>query len=152
MKKHELRTLMVSGILLLFPFPALPQNTSTTRDKVISQNDPKPSVTSVTLRAGDTFDVNMLSPDRSNQSGTDYAIQVGAFAVRSNAVKMRGRLVADGFRADIYEDYLNGKDLLYLVWAGSYNSREEAARAMGTIKHAYHIDGLLMVRSGSRKN
>ena len=79
----------------------------------------------------------------------DYAIQVGAFAKKSNAFKLQRRLLETGYRVDVYEDHLPGKSLLYLVWIGSNNSIEATYALWQDIKIQYQINGVLRMRSAT---
>ena len=91
------------------------------------------------------------SSDAANQSGAEYAIQVGAFSVRSNAEKLQQRLSVDGYRVDIFENFLDGKNLLYLVWIGSFKTMRDAQEGLSTIQSKTGIKGILRTRSSWKR-
>lgn len=72
-----------------------------------------------------------------------YAIQVGAFSVLANAEKLAGKLKAVGFNPVIYDNLLDGKNLLHLVWVGRFENREDAEPVVGEIEKATGIRGVL---------
>lgn len=72
-----------------------------------------------------------------------YAVQVGAFAVMENAEKLAGRLRAKGFNAVIYDNLLDGKHLLHLVWVGRFDTPGEAEPVIREIEEATGIRGVL---------
>jgi hypothetical protein len=72
-----------------------------------------------------------------------YAIQVGAFSVMGNAEKLAGELKAKGFDAIIYDNLLDGKNLLHLVWVGRFDSREDAAPVILEIEKLTGIRGVI---------
>jgi|GEM_PF-2075219 len=88
---------------------------------------------------------------QSDKKGTDFAIQIGAFSIRENAEKLRKNFDADGYRADIYENLLDGKNVLYLVWIGNYASAGEASQHLPEIKSRYKIEGLIRPRISWKK-
>jgi hypothetical protein len=77
----------------------------------------------------------------------EYAIQVGAFAKKNNAFILQRKLSQYGYRADVYEDYIQGKPLLYLVWVGSFNSINDAFTLWQEIRDVYKISGVVRMRS-----
>jgi hypothetical protein len=93
-----------------------------------------------------------FSQDRLPQNQeNDYAVQIGAFTIRENAEKLRQRFITEGYKVDIYENLLDGKTLLYLVWVGSFVTEEEAEQLRSEIKTKYNIDGLIRIRSSWKK-
>jgi len=86
-----------------------------------------------------------------NTSGTEYSIQVGAFAVKGNAEKLYRRVTAGGYKAEILENLLDGKNLLYLVWVGSYASPDLANKDLAGIKSKFKIAGVLRPRTAWKK-
>lgn len=82
---------------------------------------------------------------------SEYAIQLGAFSVRENAVKYQQRLKASGLQADIFENFLDGKNLLYLVWVGSYKSMESAQQNLSNIKNKFGVKGIIRTRASWRR-
>jgi len=77
----------------------------------------------------------------------EYTVQVGAFSHKQNALKMYKIFKTAGFNVDIYQNYLDGKPLLYLVWVGSYKSFDDVNSAQNVIKIAYNIEGVIRERS-----
>jgi len=82
----------------------------------------------------------------------EYSIQVGAFAKKSNALKLKSKLSNDGYHVDVYENYLHGKPLLYLVWVGTFNSVDDALTGCGKIWSNYKISGVLRMRTATLYN
>jgi len=54
-----------------------------------------------------------------------YAIQVGAFSKRANALNLQTQLSADGYQVEVVKK-AGRRRILYLVWVGNYHSRQEA--------------------------
>ncbi len=75
-----------------------------------------------------------------------YAIQVGAFSVMENAEKLAGRLRAAGFSPVIYDNLLDGKHLLHLVWVGNFDRTEDAEPVVREIEKVTGIRGVLRER------
>jgi len=91
--------------------------------------------------------VSDYAPIPGNKLAAEYTVQVGAFSRRLNALKLADDFKTAGFKVDIYENYRDGKSLLYLVWIGSYKTVEELISAQKAIKIAYNIDGVIRERS-----
>jgi len=81
----------------------------------------------------------------------EYAIQVGAFAKKENAERLKKRIQTAGYRVDIYENLLDGQRLLYLVWVGVYLSEESAQPDVAVIKSKFKIDGVIRPRTVARR-
>ena len=81
----------------------------------------------------------------------EFAIQIGAFAIKQNAERMQKKLIAGGFKAEIFENLLDGKNLLYLVWIGSYPSAEAAQKDLSDIKEKFNLSGVLRPRTAWKK-
>ena len=81
----------------------------------------------------------------------EYAIQLGAFSVRENAVKYQQQLKTNGLQADIFENFLDGKNLLFLVWVGSYQTLQDAKQNLGVIRQRYGVKGIIRTRSSWRR-
>lgn len=81
----------------------------------------------------------------------EYTIQVGAFSKIENAKKLQRQLKNEGYSADIYENLLDGKNLLYLLWIGTYKSVDEAKHSLKNIKSKHKINGLIRARSAWKK-
>lgn len=56
-----------------------------------------------------------------------YAVQVGAFSKRANALNLQTRLRSAGYQVEVVKKAGRHRSL-YLVWVGSYQSRQEAQR------------------------
>ena len=82
---------------------------------------------------------------------TEYTVQVGAFSQRENAERLRQRLEKEGYKTDIYGNLLDGKNLLYLLWVGSFKSPDEARKQIQSLKIKLNIDGVLRPRSAWKK-
>lgn len=83
--------------------------------------------------------------------GEIWAIQMGAFAVKKNAENLRDKIAADGYLVNVYENLLDGKNLLYLVWVGMFATPDEAKGLLKELKERYNIDGVLRVRQSWKK-
>ena len=83
--------------------------------------------------------------------GQIWAIQIGAFAIKNNAENLRAKVAADGYLVNVYENLLDGKNLLYLVWVGMFATPDEAKMLLKEIKDRYNIDGVLRVRQSWKK-
>ncbi len=81
----------------------------------------------------------------------EWAIQVGAFTRKDNADKLLQKISTDGYLVNVYENLLDGKNLYYLVWVGSFKSEEEAKPLLKEIKNKYKIEGVLRARQVWRK-
>ncbi|MDI6767534.1 MAG: SPOR domain-containing protein [Bacteroidota bacterium] len=92
-----------------------------------------------------------FNEEKSQILGQEFAVQVGAFSIRENAEKLRAKFSADGYQADIYENLLDGKNLLYLVWIGSFKNPEHAHKTLLEIKAKYNIECVIRQRSGWKK-
>ncbi len=90
-----------------------------------------------------------LTPARLG-SGTMYVIQVGTFAVRENAYRLKEKLQADGYVVEVRTCCSRQKNPFYVVFAGSFASTHEAFERLQTIKSAYGLDGLLRTRTSGK--
>ena len=120
-------------------------------ERLRSQYPNSPYVTTNYLAQSSLASVSDSIPTDVHISGKEFAVQVGAFSIRANADKLRQQFMLDGYRTDIYENLLDGRNLLYLVWIGSFKTREEADRTLAEIKSKYNIDGILRTRSSWKK-
>jgi tetratricopeptide (TPR) repeat protein len=65
------------------------------------------------------------SPDRPETSGGRYYIQIGAFSVKDNALKLAGLYRQSGY--DVYmETYIENSKEFYRILIGGYNSKQQA--------------------------
>lgn len=88
---------------------------------------------------GEGFDSALFS--------VDYAVQVGAFAHRKYADNLKQKLVKAGYNVDIYDNFIDGKKLLHLVWVGTYKSESEAQADRAAISEKFKIDGVIRART-----
>jgi TolA-binding protein len=56
-----------------------------------------------------------------------YTVQVGAFSERANAINLQNQLHSAGYQVEVVKKAGRHRSL-YLVWVGSYESRQEAER------------------------
>ncbi len=98
-----------------------------------------------------TMDVTLSSvppsPLTKPIAGTSYAIQVGTFAVKENAYRLKDKLRADGYSVEIRKYFSRYNGLFYVVFAGSFVSPHEAKEKMQAIRTAYSLNGLLRARN-----
>lgn len=83
--------------------------------------------------------------------GEEWAVQIGAFSIKENARKLQQKLISNGYRATVYENLLDGKNMLYLVWVGVFDTAEEARPLIKELKTKFNIDGVLRVKSRWKK-
>ncbi len=81
--------------------------------------------------------------DTSGHRMAVYAVQMGAFSLRENAENLVSRLKSNGIDAVIYDNLIDGKRLLFLVWVGRFDSAEEAIRDIRRIEDLTGIRGVL---------
>lgn len=91
--------------------------------------------------------VKDISPVAVKLSGTEYTVQVGAFIKPANAQKLQQKFSQKGYLAEIFENLLDGKQLYYLVWIGSFSEAGEAEKMVDSISSEFHIKGVLRPRS-----
>ncbi len=100
--------------------------------------------------ANDTDTTTGINDSAGPKPVKELAIQLGAFALKKNALRLQQRLRAIGYHADIFENLIDGKNLLYLVWVGSYPSEEAAKPDLDSIKARIKIEGVARPRSFAR--
>lgn len=83
--------------------------------------------------------------------GEEWAVQIGAFSIRENAVKLQQKMISGGYRSTVYENLLDGRNLLYLVWVGTYDTAEEALPLVKELKGKFNINGVLRMRASWKK-
>jgi len=115
-------------------------------ERLRSEHPSSPYLTTNYLR-----DIRFANYQPHEDSGNDYAVQIGAFSIRENAEKLQQRFNSEGYKSDVYENFLDGKNLLFLVWVGSFNNQQEADNLRSEIKEKYNIDGLIRMRSSWKK-
>jgi len=92
---------------------------------------------------------NSFSPTYPTSVKFEYAVQVGAFEKKSNALKLQATLSHVGYQVDVYENYLDGKKLLYLVWVGNFTTVEGADSISKEITAGQKLKGVLRMRSAT---
>jgi len=92
---------------------------------------------------------NSFSPAYPTSVKFEYAVQVGAFEKKINALKLRAVLSHAGYQVDVYENYIDGKKLLYLVWVGNFTTVGDADSISKEITAEQKIKGVLRVRSAT---
>lgn len=100
----------------------------------------------LTARVGGTGEQKAGRPDTLKGVSAEYAIQVGAFSVLENALTLSDRLQAAGLQSVIYENLLDGRNTLHLVWVGRYRKPEEAGPDLERIERLTGIRGVLRER------
>jgi cell division protein FtsN len=85
-----------------------------------------------------------------SRSGSSYAIQIGAFAIKSNALKMQQQFAAEGYRTQILVNKYQG-NVLYLVWVGSFVKIGDAQRLRKEIRAGHGIIGLIRERTSWKR-
>jgi DedD protein len=79
----------------------------------------------------------------SDDRGVGYAVQVGSFASRNNAVRLLGQLEGENFDAFIHED-LSGRRTIWRVRVGLTETRDEATRLLSDIADRTALEGLVV--------
>jgi cell division septation protein DedD len=72
-----------------------------------------------------------------------YAIQVGAFADSANARRLCELLRSKGLDPVIYDNLIDGKRLLHLVWVGRFDRPQDAIPEIARIEELTGIRGVL---------
>jgi hypothetical protein len=98
-----------------------------------------------------SLDSLTYKPIAPKSEGQIWAIQIGAFAVKKNAESLKEKLMADGYVVNVYENLLDGKNNLYLVWVGMFPTQDEAKPLLKELKNRYNIDGVLRMRQSWKK-
>jgi hypothetical protein len=95
--------------------------------------------------------VRFSEAPQKEHGGNEYAVQIGAFSLKENAEKLYERFRNEGYKIDIYENLLDGKNLLYLVWIGSYTTLEDAQKIQSELKTKFNYDSVIRPRSSWKK-
>ena len=121
-------------------------------NQLVSEYPTSPYVTTNYIRDISTSANNTSSTGNPKENqGNEYAIQIGAFSKRENAEKLQMKFSSEGYRVDIFENLLDGRNLLYLVWIGNFSTQEEAQKLIKELKVKYNIDGVIRLRSSWKK-
>jgi cell division septation protein DedD len=82
--------------------------------------------------------------------GEEFAIQIGAFANRDNAIRLRDTLAGRSYAVDIFENFIDGKRLYYLVWVGTFKTMAEAEKEAERMRSVDRIFGVVRQRNMAR--
>jgi DedD protein len=82
-----------------------------------------------------------LPDDREEARG--YAVQLGSFASRNNAVRLLGQLEAQDFDVFIHED-MSGRRTIWRVRVGVTETREQAIELLSEISDRTALEGLVV--------
>jgi hypothetical protein len=82
--------------------------------------------------------------------GEEFAIQIGAFANRENAIRLRDTLAGRSYSVDIFENFIDGKRLYYLVWVGTFKTMAEAEKEAERMRSVDRIFGVVRQRNMAR--
>lgn len=72
-----------------------------------------------------------------------YAVQVGAFSNQTNALLQKAYIEQQGYRVDLRNKVRDGRTL-YLIWVGSFDTREEARSFGEQLKKRHGIQYTLV--------
>ncbi len=72
------------------------------------------------------------------ESEGKYAVQVGAFSKRGNAVNLQTQLSTAGYQVEVVKKAGQHRNL-YLVWVGSYQDRDEALKEARMLEKQYGL-------------
>jgi cell division septation protein DedD len=67
-----------------------------------------------------------------------YAVQAGAFTEKSKAQELEKRLKGSGYKTEVHERN-EGARKYYLVWLGSFSSRDQAWNCADDLKKKYQV-------------
>ena len=101
------------------------------------KSDPPASIPSTASTVAPT------DTDSSGQRVAVYAVQFGAFSVQENAERLVSLLKSKGIDAIIYDNLIDGKRLLYLVWVGRFDRAEDAILEIRRVEELTGIRGVL---------
>jgi cell division septation protein DedD len=118
--------------------------------KMLAENREHVTAVADVRKPADLF-LAKIQPAFMEQPGVTYSIQMGAFTRRDNAVKLSRRLGGGGYRTEVLENLIDGKQLLYLVWVGSYRSMDDVMKTLVTLRLEYQIDGVVRERTVCRR-
>jgi cell division septation protein DedD len=118
--------------------------------KLIAENRERVATVADVRKPADLF-LAKIQPAFMEQPGVTYAIQMGAFTKRENAVKLSRQLGGGGYRAEVFENLIDGKQLLYLVWVGAYRTMDDVMKTLVTLRLEYRIDGVVRERTVCRR-
>ena len=82
-------------------------------------------------------------PPQQIEAPEPYTLQVGAYSTVANAEKQRGFFENLGVNVEITNKVRGGRSL-YLVWAGSFKSADEAKEFGKEIRKKHKIDSIVV--------
>ena len=80
-----------------------------------------------------------------------WAIQVGAFADSANAARLCASLRSKGLDPVVYDNLIDGRHLLHLVWVGRFDTPQQAIPEIARIEELTGIRGVLREQMVWRK-
>jgi len=83
------------------------------------------------------------SVDSNQPDGAGFAVQVGSFASRNNAVRLLDQLAGQGYEAFVHED-MAGSRTIWRVRVGPLVTRDEAVQRLARMTADDNIDGLVV--------
>lgn len=84
-----------------------------------------------------SLDATVVPSRLADTPGKLYSVRVGAFAVRDNALRVHRKLLAQGYSGAIISVIDHGGQILHVVQAGSFKSRDQAERIMEALKDSF---------------
>lgn len=101
--------------------------------------------------APQALDALFRVPASEHHEGYRLLVQVGTFAIKQNAYRLKQKLELDGYTASVKEYYASKDLLYYLVYVGSYTSVDEARQKLRDIRSAYNLEGLLLAQAKAKQ-
>lgn len=84
-------------------------------------------------------------PDTGMPTDGAYAVQVGAFAVIENAMRMKSYFEELGYPVEVQNKVRGGRSF-HLVWVGNFSTSDEARRFSAEIKAKHKIESIIVTR------
>jgi rare lipoprotein A len=84
-----------------------------------------------------SLDTTIVPTRLADSPGKLYSVRVGAFAVRDNALRVHRQLLAQGYSGANISVVDRGGQILHIVQAGSFKSRDQAERVMEALKGSF---------------
>jgi rare lipoprotein A len=84
-----------------------------------------------------SLDATIVPTRLADTSGKLYSVRVGAFAVRDNALRVHKQLLALGYSGANISVVDRDGQILHIVQAGSFKSRDKAERIMEALKESF---------------
>ena len=122
-------------------YPASPLASGSQAKEVPYREDEQVKLPSNTIPSADTVKPVPDVPVQPVQE--PYTLQVGAYSTMKNAEKQKNFFENLGINAEVTNKVRGGRSL-YLVWAGSFTTAEEAKTFGLDIKKKYNIDSIVV--------